>query len=234
MKSRPSKPRRGAAVAFPFLTRRGIRAVLFDWDGVVIDSAPDYFRAYELALAPEGVKPSAHEVLIREGMRTAQVIAALFADREMPVSKARLAALVERRRRFYARAARSRFFPGIWRLLRALRRAGFKPGLVTGSSRKHDVLPLTPAREKRFDVVVTADDSRRPKPNPEPYRTAIRKLGLRPKECLVVENAPSGIVSAHRAGCRVVALCTTLKPKDLREADWVVANHHELIELLSR
>jgi HAD superfamily hydrolase (TIGR01509 family) len=208
--------------------------VFFDWDGVVIDSPPEYFRAYELALAPEGIKPSPHEVFIREGMRTAQVIAALFADLDIPLSKSHLDELVERRRRIYVHSGRSRFFPGIWRLLRSLRRAGFRLGVVTGSSPKHDFLPLTPARAKRFDVVVTADDIRHPKPHPEPYRTAIRKLGLRPKDCLVIENAPSGIVSAHRAGCRVIALCTTLKPKDLRGADWVVANHQKLKELLTR
>ncbi|HET9401827.1 MAG TPA: HAD family phosphatase, partial [Candidatus Acidoferrales bacterium] len=101
-----------------------------------------------------------------------------------------------------------------------------------GSSRIHDVLPLSAEREKLFDTVVTADDIRRPKPDPEPFQVACGRIGIAPASCLVVENAPLGVESAHRAGCRAVAICTTLTRDDLREADWIVANHREFESLL--
>lgn len=218
---------------FPFCERNGFRALLFDWDGVLMDSGADYFRAYELALAPEGLQFDPREVFLREGRRTGEVIAALFAERGIPLPEAKLRELVERRRGFYVQTARDIIFPGTWELLRALREAGYKLGLVTGSSRQHDVLPLTPEREAFFDVVLTADDIRHPKPDPEPYLLATQRLGLEPAHCLAIENAPCGIESAQRAGCRVIALCTTLAASDLRDADWVVAGHRELRALLA-
>jgi len=198
-----------------------------------VDSGADYFRAYELALEQEGLKVAPREVLLREGRRTGEVIAALFADRGKTIPEEKVLELVERRRRTYLQIARHLFFRKAWDLLRALREDGFKLGLVTGSSRKNDVLPITPEREECFDVVVTADDITHPKPDPEPFSLAVRSLGAQPGRCLVIENAPCGIESAHRAGCRVIALCTTLEPADLREADWVVADHRELKALLT-
>ncbi len=218
---------------FPFCQRNGFQALLFDWDGVVVNSGADYFRAYELALEPEGLKLTPREVFIREGRRTGEVIAALFADRGISLTPAKLNELIARRKVLYEKTARRLFFDGIWELVGALRVSGYKLGLVTGSSRQHDVLPLTPERERQFDVVVTADDIRLPKPDPEPFEVAIRKLGSQPAECLVIENAPCGIESAHRAGCRVIALGTTLSAEDLRDADWVVAGHRELEALLA-
>ena len=226
------KPHAGEPLRFRFCQRNAFRALLFDWDGVVVDSGADYFRAYELALGPEGLNISPREVFLHEGRRTAEVIAALFADRGIPLSEAKLQDLVVRRKACYERTARHLFFDRIWDFLRAIREAGYKLGLVTGSSRVTDVLPLTPEREQYFDAVVTADDIRNPKPDPEQYRVAIARLGVPPLNCLAVENAPCGIESAHRAGCRAIALCTTLQAQDLHEAEWVVAGHPELRALL--
>ncbi len=63
---------------FPSCARHGIRAVLFDWDGVVLDSGADYYRSYELALAEVGVTTTPAEVYLREGMTTDQVMAAIL------------------------------------------------------------------------------------------------------------------------------------------------------------
>ena len=83
-----------------------------------------------------------------------------------------------------------------------------------------------------FDVVVTASDVTRCKPDPEPYAQATNRLALASSRCLVVENAPYGIRAAHLAGCRTVGICTTLSADDLQEADWVVRDHLELANLL--
>jgi beta-phosphoglucomutase len=217
---------------FPFCVRNGFRALIFDWDGVLVDSGADYYRAYELTLQEVGLKTTPREIFLREGMTTEQVMAALFAERGIGVSEEKIRELVQRRREWYSRLARHRFFPGVWDLVQKLRGAGHKLGLVTGSSRQTVALALPPEREQCFDVVVTAESISRPKPHPEPFLVATESLGVSPEHCLVAENAPFGIQSAHRAGCRVVAVCTTLLREDLGEADWIVADHRELELLL--
>jgi sugar-phosphatase len=68
-------------------------------------------------------------------------------------------------------------------------------------------------------VLITADDVKRGKPNPEAYLLAAARLGVRPENCVVIEDAPAGIRAAHAAGMRVVAVATTHSQAELREAE---------------
>jgi len=217
---------------FAFCEANGFRALIFDWDGVVLDSGRAYYLGYERVLEEAGIATTQREIYLREGQPTGQLLAHLFAARRIPVSEPRIQAMVDRRRQ-YQSAIGCEFFPGIGRLLSELRAAGYKLALVTGASRKSVELVLTKELERVLDVVITADDVRQPKPNPEPFRLAVEMSGLAPSECLVVENAPFGIEAAHGAECPVIAICTTLAAEDLKQADWIVPDH-EALELLLR
>jgi len=72
------------------------------------------------------------------------------------------------------------------------------------------------------DALVTADDVTQGKPAPDPYRLAAERLGTDPSECIVFEDAPAGVESAHRAGARVIAVASTNSPDALAAADAVV------------
>jgi beta-phosphoglucomutase-like phosphatase (HAD superfamily) len=105
--------------------------------------------------------------------------------------------------------------------------------MVTGSSRQSVQAVLTPEEANHFDAIITADDVSRPKPHPEPFLRAAETLAVEPSRCFVVENAPFGVTAARAAGCRVIAICTTLDSEDLCGADWVVKNHEELRTFLT-
>jgi len=87
---------------------------------------------------------------------------------------------------------------------------------------------LATTRMRRFgvpipDILVTADDVKHGKPDPEPYRKGAEQLKVNPAECVAVEDAPAGIRSAHGAGMRVISLPSTYPVDDLKEADAIVA-----------
>ncbi|MGO9245133.1 MAG: HAD family hydrolase, partial [Verrucomicrobiia bacterium] len=90
---------------------------------------------------------------------------------------------------------------------------------------------LNGERQAHFDFIITGDEVPRAKPFPDPYLTAARQLGLRPEECVVVENAPLGIEAARNAGMRCVAVETTLGKEYLTSADHVLQNIAELLSL---
>jgi phosphoglycolate phosphatase-like HAD superfamily hydrolase len=150
-----TQPRR-----FSFCEANGFRALIFDWDGVLLDSGRAYYLGYERVLEEAGIATSPREIYLREGQPTGQLLAHLFATRRIPVSEPRIRAMVDRRRQYQA-AFGCDFFPGIWRLLSELRAAGYKLAMVTGSSRQSVEKVLTKELENSFDVVVTAD-SRNP------------------------------------------------------------------------
>jgi len=100
--------------------------------------------------------------------------------------------------------------PGAGELLDALRAEGVPVGLVTSSRGDVADAVLKSVGRDRFDLVVTADDVTRTKPDPEPYLTAARLLGVRPVGCVVLEDSPNGVAAATAAGCAVVAVPSLL------------------------
>jgi HAD superfamily hydrolase (TIGR01509 family) len=103
-------------------------------------------------------------------------------------------------------AAGAPLMPGALELLGALRAEDVPVGLVTASLREVADAVLKSVGRELFDVVVTADDVTRTKPDPEPYLTAARLLEVEPVRCVVLEDSPNGVASATSAGCAVVAV----------------------------
>ncbi|WP_219461232.1 HAD family hydrolase [Nonomuraea rhizosphaerae] len=100
--------------------------------------------------------------------------------------------------------------PGASELLDAVRAEGVPVGLVTSSLREIADAVLKGVGRDRFDVVVTAGEVTRTKPDPEPYLTAARLLGVEPVRCVVLEDSPNGVAAATAAGCAVVAVPSVL------------------------
>ena len=184
-------------------------AVLFDNDGVLVDSEILFFRTtqtafrrLDLALTPEiwGLW------YLAEGNNSREVALRLGADPE------RVDQVLEDRdyrfRRVLQKAPPLR--PGVRETLAKLH-GTVKLGIVTGAGRDHlSLVHATSNLLPRFDVTITHDDCSNSKPHPEPYLAAIRKLGVDAKHCLAVEDSPRGLASARSAGVPCVVVPTEL------------------------
>ena len=195
-------------------------ALLFDMDGVVVDSMPMHLRTWQQALAPLGMELTADDLYPLEGVpteRTAQLLTERLLGQSCSPEEA--AHLAERKRRLFRRTFEPALTAGMGPLLYDLQGRGYRLGLVTGSARRVADETLGPtAAAGLFETIVAGDEVAQGKPNPEPYRTAAARLDLPPKRCLVVENAPLGIEAARAAGMRCVALQTTLPAGHLAAA----------------
>ena len=198
-------------------------AVIFDVDGVLIRSMEKHAEAYARAFAPLGVTVEQAEVFRNEGRGSRDVAVAVAKQRGLGLSDAQIDAIAKEKQRVFTSFGPMPKYPGVDALIDRLKARGLRLAMVTGTSRVN-VESHFGAWAKAFDVIVTADDVKRTKPDPEPYETAIAKLGLEKDEAIVVENAPLGIQSAKAAGLRVVAITTTNPPAALSQADAVVAS----------
>jgi mannitol-1-/sugar-/sorbitol-6-phosphatase len=187
-------------------------AILFDFDGVLIDSTPVVAAQYARWAQEHGLDADAL-VKFAHGVRTVEVVRswAPHLDAEQETQR------IEERE---ARDPAVVIMPGAIELLRSIPQGRW--GIVTSGGRmlastRIRVLQLPPPA-----VLVTADDVTRGKPDPEPYRKGAELLGVNAKDCVVIEDAPAGIRAAHAASMRVISMPSTFGLEELREADFVV------------
>lgn len=183
-------------------------------DGVLVDSMPPHAKSWvEAFLRVAGIKIEKKTLYVLEGMRGAELVDKMFA--EHGVSDLSLAGkVVEEKNRLFKEMERPKAFEGVKEMIDSLSCA---KAVVSGSNR-HDVESLLDETigKDRLDVIVTADDVSRGKPDPLAFETALKKLGVPAKDAVVVENAPLGVRAANNAHipCYVVLNTTLLARQD--------------------
>jgi sugar-phosphatase len=194
-------------------------AVLFDLDGVLIDSTPAVARvwhgwAVEHGLDPETVIHMAHGRPSRTTIRELLPQANIDIDHEDR----------EVERREMADLDGVVLLPGAGQLLNSLPRERWT--IATSCTRALAEVRLRAAGLPIPRTMITASDVKIGKPDPEPYLKAAAKLGFSASDCIVVEDAPAGVRAGKAAGARVIAVLTTMNRRSLEEAgaDWIVQN----------
>jgi len=195
-------------------------AILFDMDGVVVDSLPLHYEVTAAVLAAQG-RPLTRELYNQyfagttdeEGFKTYCTSIGIAGWKRLAAEKAQL---------YAERADQGSLTPisDTLAYIAWLRQRGVPLALVTGSLRTETQLVLEAFRlSSVFAAVVTAEDITHSKPHPEGYLKAAAALAARPERCIVVEDAPHGIQAANAAGMRCIALTTTYPRQALTLAD---------------
>ncbi|MBY8885965.1 HAD family phosphatase [Streptomyces sp. PTM05] len=183
----------------------GLQAVLFDMDGTLVDTEGVWWQAVAETAARLGHElgdADVPEVLGQPVAHSARHLAAVTGtDRELADLESELDG---RFAELVAREVRPR--PGAVRLLDALGAEGVTTALVSASPRRVVDLVLDVLGPGRFALSVSADDTPRSKPAPDPYLAAARLLGADPRRCVAVEDTPTGVASAQAAGCPVLVV----------------------------
>jgi beta-phosphoglucomutase len=197
-------------------------------DGVLVDSGEAHYQAW-CELGKEVGKLHPREFFQRTfGMHNREIIPLWLGDRVPPEELERLSVLKEA---LYRKIAARTLVPmdGILDLIDALRDDGFLLGVGTSGFRENVKLVLkVMGRPECFDAIVTGEDIREGKPDPEVFLKAAQQLGLPAGRCAVVEDAPQGVAAALAAGARAVAVTSTRRPEELKAAHLVVGSLREL------
>lgn len=197
------------------------KAVIFDMDGVITDTMPYHYRAWHNVLHNEGLRISKYEIYRREGQKGILSVSEIFAqaNRTLSIKLGRL--ILSRKEALFRKLVQPRFIQGSRAFISMLVRNKVRLALVTGTSRQEvkEILPMS--LQNQFEVIICGNDVKNGKPHPEPYSKAIRSLGIRGGEGVVIENAPFGILSAKSAGLTCLAIQTSLPRPYLRMADHI-------------
>ncbi|HEX5235908.1 MAG TPA: HAD-IA family hydrolase [Silvibacterium sp.] len=190
-----------------------VRGVLFDMDGVLISSIGSVERSWTKWAERHGVDP---ELAIRtaHGRRAIETVRMLRPDLD---DEEELRDLV---RMEVADTVGVEILAGVERILAALPRNRWT--VVTSATERLAVTRMRHAGIPLPKSLVTADTVMQGKPDPAPYRMGAKLLGLPPGECLVIEDAASGVAAGHAAGCKVLATLFSHSLESLSAADWIV------------
>ncbi len=192
-----------------------IQAVLFDMDGLIVDTEPIHFRAFQIYMRefgiemPESMMPDLLGYTEEDNLRDLKAKYNL----DTPLEE-----MVARRGAIYLHLLRTAplpIFPGFWELSEEVRRRGIKRAVVSSANGEQVKIALRRLFEQQpgkgspddyFDGIVTGDDITSNKPDPDIYLLAAQRLGIPPADCLALEDTPPGVQSAASAGMTVVAV----------------------------
>jgi sugar-phosphatase len=195
------------------------KGILFDMDGVLVSSIGSVVRCWRRWAEIYGV-PNAESYEVPHGKRAIDIVKMLRPDID-PIEGLRVIEDME-----MEDTADLMVLPGVKALLESLPPERW--AIVTSATRRLLLGRLKAAGLPLPERIISADMVERGKPDPEPYRRGAALLGLKPKECVVVEDAPSGLGAGVAAGCRVLGVLGTHSIEELQGADWIVPSLERL------
>ncbi len=216
-----------------------LRAVIFDFNGIIIDDEPIHFELFQRVLSQEGIGLTKEDYYTRYlGFDDRGAFLTAYRDHGRELTDDQLARLVERKSIYYQEAIRNNVavFPGVKTLVRSL--ANKLALAIASGALRHEIETIlcTIGLRDCFRTIVSAEDVRAGKPEPEIFLKALAQLNqlqgdglpINAHECVVIEDSREGIRGARRAGLKCLAITNSHSVDQLKEATVVVGSLEEV------
>lgn len=209
-----------------------LKSVVFDFDGIIVDSEPLHYRAFQKVLEPLGAGFSWDEYTEKYmGFDDRDAFREAFRASGLALPEQKLSEIISLKASFFHEVATDGLstYPGVIELINSV--SGIIPLAICSGALRSDILPILEmlSIHNSFDCIVTADDVSVSKPDPAGYMLAISKLqllfpnnGVAANTSVAIEDTPAGISSAKGAGLKVLAVTNSYPAKDLTLADMIV------------
>ena len=212
--------------------RKNIKAIIFDFDGVLVNSEWVKFNRLAILLKKRGLHLFTGDFKIMVGLKTSAFLSKRFKDK---LSQDQIGEISKERRKdqlshmqLYAKPV-----PEVKQFIRQLQRRKLELCLATGTQLKivNNILGLIGLKNV-FHVMVTGEEFKTSKPDPEVYTLSLKKLGVPRRDVIVIEDSTAGVAAAKKAGLYCIAITTTQTKSELKEADLVVSSFRKLKDAL--
>jgi beta-phosphoglucomutase len=216
-----------------------LRALIFDFNGIIVDDEPIHFELFKQVLAEEGIKLTEADYYARYlGFDDRGAFTAAYREHGRSLDEKLLARLIDRKTIYYQSEIRSkvRIFPGVEKLVTTL--VPVLPLAVASGALRQEIETILSAAGllKHFAVIISAEDVDHGKPEPEIFLKALARLNAQVEDghpidaadCLVIEDSKEGIRGARQAGMKCLAVSNSHPAELLQEADAVVRSLEEV------
>ncbi len=205
-----------------------IIAVIWDMDGVIADTAPYHLKAWQKVFRKRGVNFTEDDFKHNFGQRNDAIIKNTLGDQ---ISQTEIDTIAKEKEKTFRKVVKQNLkpLPGAIQLIKSLKQHGFK--LALGSSAPIENIRLVIQGlgiDNLFQAIASGREVTEGKPSPLGFLLAAQKLGVEPKNCIVIEDAIAGVTACKRAGMRCIAVTNTHPRESLREADLIVDTLEEV------
>ncbi len=210
------------------MPRSKAKAVIWDMDGVIADTAPYHLKAWQEAFHKRGINFTEDDFRRNFGQRNDTIIRHTLGEQ---ISQSDLEAIAREKEETFRKVVEQNIkaLPGAVKLLKSLRESRFKVALASSAPIENIKLVIQGLSiDNYFHSIVTGQDVAEGKPSPQGFLLAAQKLGVAPKDCIVIEDAIAGVAACKRAGMHCLAVTNTHPRESLTEADLIVATLEEV------
>jgi HAD superfamily hydrolase (TIGR01509 family) len=214
-----------------------LRAVIFDFNGIIVDDEPIHFRLFQKVLGEEGILLTEEAYYSRYlGFDDRGAFSFGYREHHRPLNDAKLAELIDRKAHYYQEAIRNHvaIFPGVKPLVAELTKS-IPLAVASGALRQEiETILSTAGLIDYFTTIVSAEDVERGKPEPDIFFKALAALNakngdaIQVSECVVIEDSKEGIKGARAAGMKCLAVTNSHPPNLLHEAHLIVKSLEEV------
>ena len=219
-----------------YVWRQSNKTILWDLDGVIVDSGSYHFSAWQETFAKRGVMFTQENFVKLFGARNDFIIHNILGDKVHEDDINTIAAQKESNFRNRIKG-NIKLLPGVLKLLEIIKKGHFKMSLVSSAAKENiDLLFGELGLEDYFSCIISGRDVTDSKPSPQIFLLAAEKCETKPENCIVIEDSPLGVKAAKAAGMRCLAVSNAHSKRELAEADRIVNSLEEvdLIDLLYR
>jgi beta-phosphoglucomutase len=206
----------------------GLQGVLWDMDGVLVDTGESHFDSWQQVMAERGMPFSQQDFADTFGMNNAGILALLGGE----LTGEEVQAIGDRKEVLFRQLVRgkARLLPGVLTWLARLKNAGVRQAIASSAPQENIDVLVDGLGLRQYFAAIVSGATLPGKPNPDVFLEAARQIGVPPSACVVVEDAIAGVQAARNAGMRCIAVTTTNRADKLAAADIVVDRLDELDE----
>lgn len=218
-----------------------MKAVIFDFDGIIVDTEPLHFKSFQRVLAPLGMEFTWQEYVDTYiGFDDRDAFREAFKSNRKNLQSEELHSLISRKASVFQEVILDGVsaYPGVLELIQHLRAADIPLAICSGALRS-DIEPILALLDLKntFDVIVSADDVTSSKPDPECYQLAFdklnetRQISVDKLSAIAIEDTPTGITAARRAGLPVCAVSNSYSAEHLTDATFTISSLEYLLSI---
>lgn len=215
-----------------------MKIIIFDFDGVILDSENSHFIAFNEGLKNLNVNISEDEYYSKYiSLDDRGVITNVVNDKNISVTNEEIDMIIKNKNDYFESRLidNSKLFPGVEELIIQLSK-NFVLSIGSGANRSEIIKTLKNNNiYDYFEIIVSADEVNNPKPNPETYNRVLDNINIdfNINEIIVIEDSPGGIEAAKSAGLKCIAITNTFDNEELGKADIIVSNYEDILKYLT-